>query len=92
MASYQVFCITKPNANSSHEHITHIGYHDDRTKVIIPVKAAIRRIDANPSEFYVQVEKEKVFVTVVRIDDRDPYIKTIPDSTKRDNLLSLEQC
>lgn len=92
MASYQVYCITKPNINSSHEHITHIGYYDDRTKVIIPVKAAIRRIEANPSEFYVQVGNEKAFVTVVRTEDRDPYIKTIPDGNKKDNLLSLEQC
>lgn len=92
MASYQVFCITKPNVNSTHKHITHIGYYDDRTKVIIPVKTAIKRIDANPSEFYVQVGKEKAFVIVVRIEDRDPYIKTIPDSMKKDNLLSLEQC
>jgi hypothetical protein len=92
MASYQVYCITKPNINSSHEHITHIGYYDDRTKVIIPVKAAIRRIEANPSEFYVQVGKEKAYVTVVRTADHDPYIKTIPDGNKKDNLLSLEQC
>jgi hypothetical protein len=92
MASYQVYCITKSNINSSHEHITHIGYYDDRTKVIIPVKAAIRRIEANPSEFYVQVAKEKAYVTVVRIADRDPYIKTIPDSSKKDNLLTLEHC
>lgn len=92
MASYQVFCITKPNVNSSHEHITHIGYYDAKTKVIIPVKAAIRRIDANPSEFYVQVGKEKAFVTVVRTNDHAPYIKTIPDGNKKDNLLSLDQC
>jgi len=92
MASYQVFCITKPNVNSTHEHITHIGYYDDKTKVIIPVKTAIKRIDANPSEFYVQVGKEKAFMIVVRAKGHDPYIKTIPDSTEKDNLLSLEQC
>lgn len=92
MASYQVFCITQPNVDSTHEHITHIGYYDDRTKVIIPVRTAIKRIDANPSEFYVQVGKERAYVTVVRTKDGEPYIKTVPDRTKRDNLLSLEQC
>ena len=93
MASFKVICITKPNVNSSHEHITHIGYHDAYSKkVTITVKDAIKRIDANSLEFYVQTGNDKAYVTVVRTKDHEPFIKTVPDSTKKDNLLSLPQC
>lgn len=94
MASYQVVCITKPNVNSSHEHITHIGYYESSLKpnVNILVEDAIKRIDANPKEFYVETGNDKAYVTVVRGKDHDPFIKTVPDNTKKDNLLKLEQC
>ncbi|MBB5635312.1 putative FlaG/YvyC family protein [Pedobacter cryoconitis] len=93
MASFKVICITKPNVNSSHEHITHIGYYDSNLKkVIITVKDAIKRIDANSLEFYVQTGSDKAYVKVVRVQGHEAFIKTIPDNTKRDNLLSLPQC
>lgn len=93
MASFKVTCIIKPNANSSHEHITAIGYNDSGSiKINITVKEAVRRIDLNPSEFYVQHGNDKVYVTVVRTAGHEPYIKTVPDHTQKDNLLSLPQC
>lgn len=94
MASYQVVCITKPNPNSSHEHITDIGYYESSLKpnVNISVKEVIRRIEAKIDQFYVETGKDKAYVTVVRIEGHDPFIKTVPDDTKQDNLLKLEQC
>jgi hypothetical protein len=94
MASYQVVCITKPDPSSTHEHITHIGYYESafRPRVIITVADAIKRIDANSKEFYVSVPQGTAYVTVVRPIGRNPYIKTVPDNTGKDNLLKLPQC
>lgn len=94
MASYQVICIIKPNVNSSHEHITDIGYYDSNSKkVIIPVSDAIKRIDLNEKEFYVKTGNDTAYVKVERPSGgRSAYIRTVPDSTKKDNLLSLDQC
>lgn len=77
MASYRVTCITKPHPSSSHEHMTHIGYHEShiRPKVIITVAEAIRRIDLNPLEFYVSSGQATAHVEVVRPIGRNPYIK-----------------
>jgi len=94
MASYQILCITKPDVNSTHEHITYVGYYDPtaRTRVVITVSDAVKRIDANSVEFYVSVPQATAYVTVVRPVGRDPYIKTVPDYTGKDNLLKLDQC
>ncbi|QNK60991.1 DUF3892 domain-containing protein [Pedobacter sp. PAMC26386] len=94
MASYQVICITKPNVNSSHEHITHIGYYESslKPKVTITVSEAIKRIDANSVEFYVSAGSSKADVKVERPAGRNAFIKTIPDHTQKDNLLKLPQC
>jgi hypothetical protein len=94
MASYQVICITKPHPTSSHEHITHIGYYESlsRPRIIITVEDAIRRIDHNKWEFYVSAQQGTAYVEVVRLPNRRPFIKTIPDRTQKDNLLTLPQC
>lgn len=94
MANYRVVCITKPNVDSSHEHITHIGYYESisKPKVIITVADAIKRIKADPNEFYVIAETRKAYLEVERPIGHNPFIKTIPDSTKKDNLLKLDQC
>lgn len=93
MASYRVVCITKPNVNSSHEHITEIGYYESalNPKRIISVDEAIRRIKLNKWEFYVSTASGTAYVEAYP-HGAEKYIKTIPDSTTRDNLLKLDQC
>ncbi|MDB5122348.1 MAG: hypothetical protein JWP94_477 [Mucilaginibacter sp.] len=91
MASYQVVCITKPNADSTYEHITQIGYDDDGTVYLIPASTVIKRIEANDKEFYVKAAGETVYLIVYERDDKK-FIKTKPDDTKKDNLLKLRQC
>ncbi|KQC01762.1 DUF3892 domain-containing protein [Pedobacter sp. Hv1] len=94
MASYRVVCITKPDVQSSNEHITRIGYYESalRPKVIITVEEAIQRIDRNSTEFYVSTPAGTAYVKVERPNGRRPYIRTVPDRTEKDNLLSLPQC
>jgi len=94
MASYRVVCITKPDVNSSHEHITQIGYYESvlRPKVTISIEEAINRIDRNSLEFYVSSPVGTAYVKVERPIGRRAYIRTVPDRTQKDNLLSLPQC
>lgn len=94
MASYRVVCITKPDVNSSTEHITEIGYYESafKPKVTISTEEAIKRIDANSSEFYVSTPQGTAYVKVERPIGRRAYIRTVPDRTEKDNLLSLQQC
>ncbi len=94
MASYQVVCITKPHPHSTHEHITHIGFYETLSspRKIITVQDAIARIDRNPNEFYVSTPQGTAYVKVERPYGRNPFIKTIPDRTLRDNLLNQNQC
>ena len=93
MPSYRIVCIIKPDPDSSHKDITKIGYYETayKPKVIIPVCEAIKRIEANPQEFYVRVPDKTVFVTVEKPPQAKPFIKTTPDSKHQDQLLSLEQ-
>ena len=94
MANYQVVCITKPNSDSTHEHITDIGYYESSLKpnVNISVEEVIRRIEANIDQFYVSTSVGTAYVKVERPHNRRAYIRTIPDRTDKDNLLKLEQC
>jgi hypothetical protein len=94
MPSYQVICITKPNANSSHEHITHIGFFSSpvHPTQIITVEEAIKRIDANLLEFYVSTPSVTTFIKVERPIGKKAYIRTVPDHTEKDNLLNLPHC
>jgi hypothetical protein len=93
MATYKIICIHKPDVNSTHEHITHIGYLDaNGNRTIITVEDAIRRIDINSKEFYVDSPFGTAYVEVARHLGHRPYIKTYPDRTQKDNLLSLPQC
>jgi hypothetical protein len=91
MSSYKVACITKPDVNSTHEHITQIGYVDGETVYLISTETAIERIEKNAKEFYVTANNETAYVIVYE-RDKKKYIKTKPDDTKKDNLLSLRQC
>lgn len=91
MADVQVTCITKLNASSSHEHITHIGgvgwkwQRDD----------VIKSIEAKTNTFHVidPATGKKAYVGVVRPKDgRQAYLQTYSDGVWTNNLLSLPQC
>lgn len=94
MANYQVVCITKPNPDSTHEHITDIGYYESSLKpnVNISVDEVIRRIEGKIDQFYVSTPAGTAYVKVERPNNRRAYIRTEPDRTDKDNLLRLDQC
>jgi hypothetical protein len=90
MADVQVTCITKPNPQSPHEHITHLGgaqWKWTREQVITS-------IDAKTNTFYVLDPStgKRADVGVIRPAGRPAFVRTHADGDWNDNLLSLNQC
>ncbi|MBU6388540.1 DUF3892 domain-containing protein [Patescibacteria group bacterium] len=92
MANCQITCITKPNVNSSHEHITHVGNPSVPWK--LTVEQVIKNIDNGVDTFYVVDPRngKTAYVGVQRPAGRRAYIQTYADGDWNNNLLSLNQC
>lgn len=92
MADVKVTCITKPNPQSTHEHITHldnpaVGWKWTREQVI-------ESIEAKTNTFFVTdpYNGKRSDVGVIYPTGRAPYVRTHADGDWNDNLLSLNQC
>lgn len=92
MNQYQVTCINKPDRNSTHEHITHIGNSAGAWR--LTREEAIKRIDAKKDGFYTldPVSKNRAEVGVVREMGTAPFLRTYADGQWNNNLLSLPEC
>lgn len=92
MSEYLVTCINKPNRDSQHEHITHIGNISDNWRMTR--EEAIRRIDSKEQAFYTLPagSNKKVYIGVVREQGKAPYLRTYADGYYNNNLLSLPEC
>ncbi|MGH7802553.1 MAG: DUF3892 domain-containing protein [Thermodesulfobacteriota bacterium] len=92
MADVQVTCITKPNPQSAHEHITHFGNPAAGWKW--SHEQVIASIDAETNTFYVidPYTGKRSDVGVVRERGKAPYLRTHADGYWNNNLLSLDQC
>lgn len=88
MAIHQITAIRKPDRYSSHEHITHVRYDFS----IHTVEDVIRAITNRTDTFFVQSGNAKAWVEVVRSLSKRTHIRTVPDWTGKDNLLSLPEC
>jgi hypothetical protein len=93
MANCHVTCITKPNVNSPHEHITHVG-NPAWTMKRLTVEDVIQRINSRTDTFYVADQfGNRAMIGVVNPGaGRRPFIRTYSDGKWTDNLLALEQC
>lgn len=93
MANCQIICITKPNAQSPHEHITHVGNPLWSMKRL-SVEDVIQRIKNKIDTFYVEDSQgNRAYVGVVEASPgRREHIRTYADRKWTDNLLSLNQC
>ena len=94
--SNRITHIRKPNVNSTHEHITHVKVVTDppgSTIHELTVPDVIKYLKStNPVyEFYVLVGTSRITVTHQKSSNGNEYIKTRPDHTTKDNLLSLPQ-
>jgi hypothetical protein len=92
MADVQVTCITKPDPQSPHEHITHVGNPKGGWKWTR--EQVIESIDAKANTFFVLAPNggKRADIGVVRAAGRAPYLRTYADGVWNDNLLSLNQC
>lgn len=89
MANHQITHIRKLDRYSTHEHITHVKYDGE----VHTREHVIRMIDSGADTFYVSRGGYSISVAVVRpMYPRQPFIRTVPDSTGVDNLLSLPEC
>ncbi|MBO0953231.1 DUF3892 domain-containing protein [Fibrella forsythiae] len=90
--SNRITHIRKPNASSEVEHITDIkGSHTNGTITFQYTVAQVVQYLKDGYSFYVQVGSTQVSVTYQKSAAGREYIKTKPDSTQKDNLLSLPQ-
>lgn len=92
MADVEITCITKPNPQSSHEHITHVGNPKAGWKWTR--EQVIASIDAKTNTFYVLDPStgKRSEVGVVRPSGRSAFLQTHADGDWNNNLLSLRQC
>jgi hypothetical protein len=92
VSEFEVNCINKPNRDSRHEHITHIGNSNQSWR--ITRESAIERIDSKKEAFYT-VDKttgKRVYIGVVREAGKAPYLRTYADGKWNDNLLAQQEC
>lgn len=92
MKEFEVTCIRKPNRSSPHEHITHIGNHEQNWT--LTREAAIQRIDSNTEAFYTvdAYSGKRAYIGVVRESGEAPFLRTHADGKWNDNLLALQEC
>jgi Protein of unknown function (DUF3892) len=91
MSEFEVNCITKPNRESRHEHITHIG---NVSGWRVTREAAIARIESKQEAFYT-IDRQtgrKVYIGVVREAGKAPFLRTHADGKWNDNLLAQSEC
>lgn len=91
MADVQVTCITKPDPQSPHEHITHLG---NPPLWVWTREQVISSIEAKTNTFFVRdpYSGKRSEVGVVREARKAPYLRTYADGNWNNNLLSLNQC
>ena len=87
MSDVQVTCITKPNRDSTHESITHLGGAGWRWTT----QQVIASIESKANTFYTLVGGKRANVGVVN-GKTGKYLRTYADNTWNDNLLALAEC
>jgi len=88
MADILVTCITKPDRNSRHEHITHLGNPTGRWTR----ESVIGWIERKEHSFHTSVNGKSAYVGVVTPAQGPKYLRTYADNEWNDNLLALPEC
>jgi hypothetical protein len=94
MADYRIDCVNKPDRNSRHEHITHVGGPSpegtERWKDTVP--NVVRFIEQKVHRFYTSEVGASAWVEVRVSAAGNKYIQTRADGVWKDNLLALKEC
>lgn len=91
MAVYNVTCINKKPRNDPHHRVTHVGGSGATGRWRKTEDEAIELI-RNGSPFTATGGGRTVEVEVALSGAGRPYLRTKPDGTTLDNLLSLTEC
>lgn len=88
----QVTCINKREHYNPHERIINIGgVNSDGSRWKMSQPKAIESIENGTYNFFVSVAGYTTDV-IVATHQGNKYLKTQPDATGKDNLLSLPEC
>lgn len=87
MADVWVQCINKPQRDSRHEAITHLGGSGWRWTAA----QVIASIEAQSNTFYTLVNGKRASIGVVN-GPYGKYLRSHADGTWNDNLLALKEC
>lgn len=88
----QITCVTKPNRYSSHEAITYVGgVRGGGNSFYITRQACADDIRLGRESYFVQVGRNRIDVEAYQ-KNGVWFIRTRPDHTQQDNLLSLPEC
>lgn len=94
MADYRIDCINKPDRNSAHEHITHVGgptpEGNGRWRDSVP--NVIGFIEAKTHRFYTREGGVLAWVGVNVSASGRKYLQTHADGAWTNNLLALKEC
>ena len=94
MADYRIDCINKPDRNSPHEHITHVGgpKPDGSGRWKDTVTNIVRLIEAKTDRFYTSEGGVSAWVLVRTSPAGRKFLQTYADGIWKDNLLALKEC
>lgn len=89
----QITCIRQNGGKERHERITHVGgyWGPGGTLAIETEASAISQINSGTYKYHVRVGSDDVNVIVIHHYPKN-YLRTAPDKTPADNLLSLPTC
>ncbi len=88
MTDVLVTCITKPDRNSRHEHITHLGNSTGKWTR----ESVIGWIERKEHSFHTNVNGKIAYVGVVTPAQGPKYLRTYADNEWNDNLFALPEC
>ena len=94
MTDYHIDCITKPDRNSMHEHITHVGgpNPDGAGRWGDTVPHVVGFIENKTHRFYTYENGVKAWVGVRTSPAGRKYLQTHADGVWTNNLLALREC
>ncbi len=94
MTDYRIDCINKPNRDSRHEHITHVGgpNPEGTGRWKDPVPNVVRMIESKAHRFYTNEGGVSAWVDVRTSAAGNKYLQTRADGVFNDNLLALKEC
>jgi hypothetical protein len=94
MADHRIDCINKPDRNSAHEHITHVGGPNPggtgRWRDTVP--NVVNMIEAKAHRFYTNEGGVSAWVGVRTSAAGRKFLQTYADGVWKDNLLALKEC